>query len=442
MQRESPLEKSLKVFKKSEDPRFGSITLYQNPKYDSLIACKEMQINEEKAAKSYVVQLEAITKLESPYICKLLDYSITVQKDLCASFYLFRLFYESPQTDLAKELKGRSNDTGTYNHEELLHILYQQLSAFKLLEEHRIYHGDVRPVLIGLNKANWQTQLILKSDENRTKRVLYQQHVASFNNNKGLYISPMLFDAVMHNKLQYNLDPIKEDVFSLGLVMLEISLGESIQHIYKQDLTFDTDMFKKLLERFEARFSHADEQLFYSTIVTMLDLDEEERPTFIELFERMPPYEVVVRFISTLNPGKPPLHKMSLTRASQPRTLKNSRRRDDWKSDINHEYRRADKSVEKPRILPYYDEESTAIVYKDPFTSHSSHIFKKSPKSSVRTDEEPRILGKLVRTFEDIDGEMVEKIDRYEVTDSDKLVKVDNKKFKVRPSTENSIPNK
>lgn len=120
----SPYEKNFSHKKRLNDPRFGEISIIQNPKTRELLAVRERKINDKKAAGKAIVNCRKRIQNQHPYILGLKDYSVKKQSELCSSFYILREFYEYPRSDLKREMALREKEGETLNHQELTHILY------------------------------------------------------------------------------------------------------------------------------------------------------------------------------------------------------------------------------------------------------------------------------------------------------------------------------
>ena len=131
--RVSDLEKSFKFFKKINDPRFGDISILQNPQTRQFIALKEKKINDRKEAGQNILYARKRVSLKHPNLLNLLDYSVTKHSELCSSFYILKLFFEYPKTDLRKDVQERERIGESFSDIELTHLLYQQINANSFL---------------------------------------------------------------------------------------------------------------------------------------------------------------------------------------------------------------------------------------------------------------------------------------------------------------------
>lgn len=292
-ERKSDLEKDFKFQKKFNDPRFGEISLIQNPSTRQFLAVKDKRINDKKETGKVIVNARKKMTNNNPYILSLIDYSVAKQAELCSSFYLVRLFYDFPRSDLYREMQEREKNGQSFDDIELTHILYQTVQANSYLQSKGQYHGNIQPVNVAYKKTEGVAQLIDMSEDantqNQTKALQKNRLIAGLH----LYQSPTTFANLKKGNLNYSVDPNKEDVFALGLTLLEIGNGKSIQNIYSNpNKEVDLNNLNTHLTNFKAKHG-ADNALLVSTVDLMLSPDEAKRPNFTELETSLPPYDAV-----------------------------------------------------------------------------------------------------------------------------------------------------
>ena len=111
--RVSPYEKNFKHKRRLNDPRFGEISIIQNPQTRELLAVRERKINDKKEAGRAIVNCRKRLQNKHPYLLNLKDYSVKKQSELCSSFYVIREFYEYPKSDLRREIQMREKEGET-----------------------------------------------------------------------------------------------------------------------------------------------------------------------------------------------------------------------------------------------------------------------------------------------------------------------------------------
>ena len=406
LKRQSPLETQYKRIKKSNDPRFGDVQIYQDPKNKQMLVVKEEHINDKKAAERAVLQARSRVGNRSPYILGLIDYSVDFEKGLCSSFYNLRLFYEYPQTDLKKESIDRKKAKLGFNSDELIHLLYQQVNAHKHLELSRSFHGDVRPLNWALTRSVWESKLIHKEEDISTRANIIQVQMNRQKHGDDLYQSPAMFENMKKKNKDFAFNPNKEDMFATALVLIELGNGESIQNIYKaKDGKFDHNAMRTHVARFEQRFSGVSNQLLVTSILTMLEPEESRRPHFILLEERMPPYGSIREFIlnEKIDPSKNGTNKPLETFIYIDQSIIESFK--------------LEPGVSQPKYQQW-DAPVTTVVntrYSDRNIQNMNYVH------SAPTNG--RIVERIIRKFEDVDGKMLEKVEHYDVKENDELIK-------------------
>lgn len=274
LDRKSPLEKYAQV-RKLNDPRFGEVQILQSPLGKEYIAAQELKFTDEKSVSAAVVAARKRLNLKHPNLVGLLDYSVSKQSELCSTFYILRLFYDYPKTDLKKEGTDRGKQGGHFSAQELLAFFQQQSEALDYLHAQGTFHGDVQPLLIGFNRDSGQTKLIDKPDLNTPDKLRASQK-NRFVSGQPLYVSPATYASLAKGNANYPVDPVKEDSYGLGLSILELGNQRSVQDVYdKNTKSINKAAFNAHIEEFNRSYG-ASPQLVES-VVGLTNLDEENR---------------------------------------------------------------------------------------------------------------------------------------------------------------------
>lgn len=403
-ERVSPLESELTLFKRQTDPRFGDIQILQHNKSRNFFAAKEHVVNDLNAAAELIAIAKKRLMQQHPHILSVVDYSSAKKSQLCSTNYVIKFFYEYPHSDFLKESTERQKTGVSFSHEELVHYLYQQLLALSHLEYIGRFHGDVRPVHVTISKTELLSKLIDKSDlitsAEKAKQAQAQHVIAK----DSLYQSPALFENLKKNNLKFELNQNKEDLFALGLVFLEVGNQAPIQNVYASPKgVFDADALQAHLNAFKNHYV-AQSPLLTSVVTELLVLNQENRPVASELLHRMPDYKTVIRAIQER--GTDTSNALSYSIINQPRgfaekpnvTVNTTLPSDDqnpvkqepqyttqWVPHVDHKYIRLDKSVERPRVIPYKDENSKVLVHTAPFPEDTTVRVQNPPRQFVVT---------------------------------------------------------
>ena len=153
-------EKNYKFVKRFNDPRFGEITVVKNPTTNHVLLVKEKMVSGKNEATDDIENLKSRLAINHPNMMRMVNYTTSVKKELCSTHYLSRAFYEFPKTDVLKEIGDRKRELVDFNDRELTHMLYQTAFAVQNLHSKNMVHGDIRPQLVGYDKANAQFQLL------------------------------------------------------------------------------------------------------------------------------------------------------------------------------------------------------------------------------------------------------------------------------------------
>lgn len=150
------------------------------------------------------------------------------------------------------------------------------LYALAHLQENRLVHGDIRPELIGVpirRTANFR--LLDRLGDTSAPNIAQQKN---FENKQRLYMSPIMFKMVSHgkNKLKKRYNPFKSDVFSLGMVILEAGLLESVQDVYSyEQKDISQEVLVDFVEKFIMRYEN--DPILSEVLMIMLEFTEKDR---------------------------------------------------------------------------------------------------------------------------------------------------------------------
>ena len=185
---------------------------------------------------------------------------------------------EKAERDWDKEINIRSQYELYYTEKEIMNIMNQLISTLSLLEQFHITHRDIKPQNILVSKGQYKLGdfgeiRVLKRDGLIVQRVRGSE----------LYMSPILFRGLHNNLIQVKHNTYKSDVFSLGMCLF-----------YAASLTYEgVDSIRELTDMNEIK-----NILFYYLgkkyseklillILSMLEVDENKRPNFIQLEEHL-----------------------------------------------------------------------------------------------------------------------------------------------------------
>ena len=139
------------------------------------------------------------------------------------------------------------------------------------LQEHNMVHADLRPELVSVPvKRGAGFQLLDRLGDPSPPN---QVQLNNLKAGKSLYMSPALFHALSSREPKVRHNPFKSDIFSLGMVVLEAGLLESVQGVYSSSKgDIDHDVLVDLVERFFTRYPR--NYILQEILLVMLEFSE------------------------------------------------------------------------------------------------------------------------------------------------------------------------
>lgn len=221
-----------------EDPRFGTIKLFINKyiKTNSIVK-KSIQFKSQQQFKISKIQIEDRLYLDHPNILKILEIDFD-DKNLISS-----IFFDYPEKTL---------DTKNIKIEEAKKMFIDILKAIIYLKSQKMAHGDIRPNFIFFDKIEQKYVLIDRMKSEKTFLECQRENIDNF---QCLYLAPYVFDNLVIDNFETKFKIYKNDVFSLGLIFLEILEGkEVIQEFYDfENYFFNRVKFKSVIKEISER---------------------------------------------------------------------------------------------------------------------------------------------------------------------------------------------
>ena len=296
-QKVSAFEKIYKQIKTLNDPRFGEISILQNPQTRQAIAVREKKVTDKAEAGRLILAARSKVSLVNPNLVNLLDYSVIKQSELCSSFYIIKYFFEYPKSDLRKQIQDREKTGQGFNGNELTHLLYQQIQTQSYLQSQSLAHGDVQPLYIGYDVDKQESKLIDKSDGLINEASIVQTQKNRLISGQPIYQSPTMYSNLKKGNLKFQFDKNKEDAFALGLVILEAGNDKSVQNIYdSKSGNVDQAALNKHLDEFNRKFG-TQNALLTSHVSSLTNANEATRPSPAQVQSTLPPYDEVKKYL-------------------------------------------------------------------------------------------------------------------------------------------------
>lgn len=244
-------EANYQLVRKSHDPRFGEIIIYKRKGTNDYIFAKEKLTTSKQAAAADIRELKSRVALNRPGLQRMLGYSTAVKKELCSTSYLTQGFYEFPKSDLAKDIGNRTQNGQGFSEAELSQIASQGLKGLNSLHQEKITHGDIRPQYIGFSHATGEVEILDRLADPAPIEKTQTSHLV---NKKNLYMSPELYKRLQGKDKLAKFDPAKNDIYGLGLSILEAGNGQSVQDIYNSNGTINQANLDRHLQNFNGKY--------------------------------------------------------------------------------------------------------------------------------------------------------------------------------------------
>ncbi len=205
------------------------------------------------------------------------DGVIRIYGDLCVDSidgYDFYEIMELAEIDWDEEILFRGKYHYYYQENDLMAIMRQIVETFSLLQKNHITHRDIKPQNIMIVDGKFKI-----CDFGNARILKKEGYVIQRIRGSEMYMSPVLFKGFHAKMAQVKHNTFKSDVFSLGMCfLLAASLSYSPLNTIRE--IYDMNIIKKVIKYYLGnRYS----QKVYIILISMLQVEENFRPDFIEL---------------------------------------------------------------------------------------------------------------------------------------------------------------
>ena len=273
---------------------YAKTYLVEDPKTKERFALKKITINDKIELKENQEEYNLILKLtkEFPDLKIINIYGIEI-KNLDKYTTVMYVLMEAAKYDWEKEIKNHLVQGSYYKEEQLMNILYNLVKSFAILQRKGISHRDVKPqnILCFSNgeykisdfgeAKNFKKNIINNQKLNNNKFNLEDNTMEQTLRGTELYMSPILFQALRARSYQYvTYNPYKSDVFSLGMCFF-LASSLSYEGLYEIREIFKNGSKTKLVANRYLSLKYS--QKYINLLISMLQINEKDRPDFIEL---------------------------------------------------------------------------------------------------------------------------------------------------------------
>lgn len=139
---------------------------------------------------------------------------------MCSSFYKIYALWEYPKKTLIDDIAMRTLENRPYQQQQLWILVTSSVAALSLMQQNSIWHECLSSKAV-LFQENGNIKV---ADPNSFGLTTNLEYVLSNRYNKSIYLSPEQCDAIANHRPIINKNAYKNDVFTLGMILLEAGL--------------------------------------------------------------------------------------------------------------------------------------------------------------------------------------------------------------------------
>ena len=268
------------------DGSFGVIFLVHHKKSKNKYAMKKIIANNINSLELYQKEFEIAHHDRHPSI---LDIKGIYLKCFDATTFVLYVLMDLAERDWEVEINNRLKNKRYYKEKELISILKQLSNALCFLQkEKNVAHRDVKPenVLVFKNKTENKNiygdylYKICDFGEAKDYEIMRNKKNKTLRGTE-LYMSPALYNGLLHDAAYVDHNAYKSDVFSLGCCMiiaasLDFDIINEIRKL-KEQIKIEKFLKNKLARKYSEKF--------IDIILKMINFNEKERIDFVQLEE-------------------------------------------------------------------------------------------------------------------------------------------------------------
>ena len=267
------------IEKQIGDGSFGVIYSVYNNKTKKRYAMKKIIANDIDSLELYQKEFELAHHEKHSSI---LDIKGTYIKCFDNTTYVLYVLMDLADKDWEVEINERQKRKKYYKEDELISILKQLSSALFLLQKKSIAHRDIKPenILLFKNPENNNDIIYKICDFGEAKDYNYiRSKKQKTLRGTELYMSPLLYDGLLHDDSYVEHDAYKSDVFSLGCCMI-IAMNLNFDIIIEIRKIKEQNEIKEFLKKkLNGRYSDK----LMDIVMKMINFNERERIDFLQL---------------------------------------------------------------------------------------------------------------------------------------------------------------
>ena len=265
------------IEKQIGDGSFGVIYSIFNKKTKKKYAMKKIIANDLNSLELYQKEFEIAHHEKHNSI---LDIKGTYIKCFDNTTYVLYVLMDLAEKDWEVEINERLKRKKYYQEKEIISILKQLSNALFCLQKKSIAHRDIKPenILIFKNAENETVYKICDFGEAKDYAYIRAKKQKTLRGTE-LYMSPLLYDGLLHDDNYVEHDAYKSDVFSLGCCMI-IAMNLNFDIINDIRKIKEQERIKEFLNnKINGRYSNK----LLDIVMKMINFNEKERIDFIQL---------------------------------------------------------------------------------------------------------------------------------------------------------------
>ena len=261
---------------------YAKTYLVEDPKTKERYALKKITINDKIELKENKEEYNLILNLTKKYPeLKMVNIFGIEIKNLDKYNQVMYILMEAAKYDWEKEILSHMDLNTYYNESDLINILRNLVSTLSTLQKLGISHRDVKPQnILCFENGDYKISDFGEA-KNFNKKKLEENTMEQTLRGTELYMSPILFQALRKRTYQsVNYNSFKSDVFSLGMCLF-LASSLSYEGLYEvREILKYKDKTRLVVNRYlSLKYS----QKYINILISMLQINENDRPDFIEL---------------------------------------------------------------------------------------------------------------------------------------------------------------
>lgn len=279
---------TFKTVRQLNDFRYGGETrLVQRSKHGRLFIKLEKTVDSQLALERESRKINRKVLFPDPYIVKIDSFHYRDEQSCCNILWKIMIYVEYMERDLAKEILEKIASKSIYPETELEFLMENMICGLESLRKQSSPHRDIRPCNILISSFG-----LYKYVDPYLMNLNTENPIRTKSNIKGKFVAPEELDAIKNGKDLSKLDPYLNDVFSMGMTLLEAATLKPSRDLYNySSLSINVSMLQERLMSLKEKYS----TFIYSAIKDMLEIDVNQRATITNLFERVDPQKDLSR---------------------------------------------------------------------------------------------------------------------------------------------------